>query len=105
MWCWSANSPLPLQIVSPGQCRFDDLYHISVYVDLYHIAVVTNYPTLFAFISEEPTEVMNPGGDGSMSGLDTKRKSLLEVPLRWTEFMWSLEKLRHRPYSKKARER
>ena len=28
-----------------------------------------------------------------------------EVPLKWSEFVWSLEKLRHRPYSRKMTER
>jgi len=32
-------------------------------------------------------------------------KSLPEVPLKWTDFSWSLEKLRHKPYGKKTRER
>ena len=30
---------------------------------------------------------------------------LPEVPLQWSDFMWSLEKLRHRPYGKRMRER
>jgi len=32
-------------------------------------------------------------------------KPLPEVPLKWTDFSWSLEKLRHKPYGKKTRER
>ena len=28
-----------------------------------------------------------------------------EVPLKWSEFVWSLEKMRHRPYSRKMTER
>jgi len=32
-------------------------------------------------------------------------KPLPEVPLKWTDFAWSLEKLRHKPYGKKTRER
>ena len=34
-----------------------------------------------------------------------EQRGLSEVQLKWTEFMWSLEKLRHNPYSKKTRER
>lgn len=30
---------------------------------------------------------------------------LPEVPLQWSEFMWSLERLRNKPYDKKMRER
>ena len=35
----------------------------------------------------------------------TEERTLPEVPLKWSEFVWSLEKLRHKPYSKKMRER
>lgn len=34
-----------------------------------------------------------------------KDPRLPEVPLKWTDFMWSLEKLRHKPYSKNTTER
>ena len=36
---------------------------------------------------------------------DTEERTLPEVPLKWSEFVWSLEKLRHKPYSKRMRER
>ena len=42
-----------------------------------------------------------------MAGIEAvkKEQSLPEVPLKWADFMWSLEKLRHKPYSKKTSER
>jgi hypothetical protein len=48
---------------------------------------------------------MDGGGDGVASGPEKKQEKLPEVPLRWTDFMWALEKLRHKPYSKRTRER
>ena len=43
------------------------------------------------------------GGNASDPG--ARQERLPEIPLQWTDFMWALEKLRHRPYSKKTRER
>ena len=34
-----------------------------------------------------------------------KEQTLPEVPLRWSDFVWSLERLRHKPYGKKMREK
>ncbi len=33
------------------------------------------------------------------------RPPLPEVPLKWTDFMWSLEKLRHKHYGRRMRDR
>ena len=35
----------------------------------------------------------------------TKEQKLPEVPLGWSDFVWSLEKLRNKPYSKNTTER
>ena len=43
----------------------------------------------------------SPGGTTGMAG----SSRLPEVPLQWSEFMWSLERLRNKPYDKKMRER
>ena len=40
-----------------------------------------------------------------MAELGASQPALPEVPLQWVDFMWSLEKLRHKPYGKKLRER
>ena len=42
-------------------------------------------------------------GDAAVAG--PKRENLPEIPLEWKDFMWALERLRHKPYSKKTRER
>ena len=42
---------------------------------------------------------------GSAVGAERKEQALPEVPLKWSDFVWSLEKLRHKPYSKKTTER
>ena len=34
-----------------------------------------------------------------------EKKPLPEVPLKWKDFLVSLEKLKHKPYGKKTRER
>lgn len=39
------------------------------------------------------------GGGGISAG------SLPEVELKWSDFVWSMEKLRHKPYCKSMRER
>lgn len=39
------------------------------------------------------------------AGAERKEQALPEVPLKWSDFVWSLEKLRHKPYSKKTTER
>lgn len=36
---------------------------------------------------------------------DKGARTLPEVSLRWNDFMWALERLRHRRYGKKMRER
>ena len=44
------------------------------------------------------------GGPGSNDEPPSDHVSLPEVPLYWTDFVWSLEKLRHRAYSRKMTE-
>lgn len=81
----------------------DDHYHTSTESDdHYHLVLVSNF-----HLRPDPSAqlVMDGGGDGAVPGPDTKQVKLPEVPLRWTDFMWALEKLRHKPYSKKTRER
>ena len=39
------------------------------------------------------------------TGQTEDNKPLPEVPLKWKDFTVSLEKLRHKPYGKKTRER
>ena len=41
----------------------------------------------------------------STAGKDQGVHTIPEVPLKWDDFVWSLEKLRHSPYGKKTRER
>ena len=36
---------------------------------------------------------------------DKVARTLPEVPLRWNDFVWALERLRHKRYGKKMRER
>ena len=45
------------------------------------------------------------GGGGEAARSGAKQERLPEIPLQWADFMWALEKLRHKPYSKKTRER
>lgn len=76
--------------------------------DHYHTILVANFhlrPDPYPQRSAGAQLMMDRGGDGTVPGPDTKQEKLPEVPLRWTDFMWALEKLRHKPYSKKTRER
>ncbi len=41
----------------------------------------------------------------SNTGGSKEGHSLPQVPLKWNDFDWSLEKLRHSSYGKKTRER
>ena len=44
-------------------------------------------------------------GAGGASGGGEKEPRLPEVQMKWKDFMWSLEKLRHKHYDKSMRER
>lgn len=52
-------------------------------------------------VGEGGREVENRGGGGGGSSV----RSLPEVELKWSDFVWSLEKLRHKSYCKSMRER